>query len=194
MKAHPKRLHLTRRKMSRIVDEIYTALLHCGSEEVDFRIVRETNGLRLFVQADFTSEHREDIERMVEPELNAAAFKMTDCILRGDYSGAVKILTQLYDMRTEPRMIIAVTAMIIKQLYYTKLAMNNGKTAQYIQEVLGFKSAFQGRKLMDAARSKKEEWCENALQMCLKAVYSLNTTSGADDEEILTDLVLKLAL
>jgi len=63
MKAH-KHLHLTRRKMSRIVDEIYTALLHYGSEEVDFRIARESNGLRLFVTADFLTEHTEDIKRM----------------------------------------------------------------------------------------------------------------------------------
>ena len=64
MKAHHKHLHLARRKMSRIMDEIYTALLHYGSGEVDLRIVREDNGLRLFVTADFLSEHRHHIERM----------------------------------------------------------------------------------------------------------------------------------
>ena len=56
MKTHHKHLHLARRKMSRIMDEIYTALLHYGSGEVDLRIVREDNGLRLFVTADFLSE------------------------------------------------------------------------------------------------------------------------------------------
>lgn len=64
MKAHHKHLHLARRKMSRIIDEIYTSLLHCGSEEVDLRIVREKDGLRLKVQADFNTEHLEEIERM----------------------------------------------------------------------------------------------------------------------------------
>ena len=64
MKAHQKHLHLARRKMSRIMDEIYTALLHYGSEEVDLRIVRESDGLRLFVTADFLSEHKAHVERM----------------------------------------------------------------------------------------------------------------------------------
>ena len=64
MKAHHKHLHLARRKMSRNVDEIYTALQHYGSEEVDLRISREADGLRLFVKADFLAEHLEHIQRM----------------------------------------------------------------------------------------------------------------------------------
>ena len=66
MKVHHKHLHLARRKMGHILDEIYTALLHYGSEEVDLRIVREAEGLRLFVKADFHDEYMEDIERMGE--------------------------------------------------------------------------------------------------------------------------------
>lgn len=66
MKTHHKHLHLARRKMSHIIDEIYTALLHYGSEEVELRIAREPDGLRLFVQADFHAEYRREIERMGE--------------------------------------------------------------------------------------------------------------------------------
>ena len=76
MKVHHKHLHLARRKMSRILDEIYTALLHCGSIEVDLRIVREKEGLRLFVSGDFLEEHLEDIERMgelLQPAVRSAA-------------------------------------------------------------------------------------------------------------------------
>jgi len=75
MKAH-KHLHLARRKMSRIIDEIYTALLHYGSEEVELRIAREADGLRLFVQADFNSDYRKKVERMGEllnPPVRSAA-------------------------------------------------------------------------------------------------------------------------
>ena len=66
MRAHHKHLHLARRKMSRIIDEIYTALLHCGSEEVSLRIQKEADGLRLHVDSDFNPEHLDDIERMGE--------------------------------------------------------------------------------------------------------------------------------
>ena len=66
MKVHHKHLHLARRKMGHILDEIYTALLHYGSEEVDLKILRESEGLRMFVKADFHDEYREEIERMGE--------------------------------------------------------------------------------------------------------------------------------
>ncbi|MBQ8507972.1 MAG: hypothetical protein IJ466_11165 [Clostridia bacterium] len=64
MKVPHKHLHLARRKMSRIVDEIYTALLHYGSGEVNLRILREASGLRLFAQSDFNPEYLDDIRRM----------------------------------------------------------------------------------------------------------------------------------
>ena len=76
MRVHHKHLHIARRKMGHIIDEIYTSLLHYGSEEVDLRIVRETDGLRLFVRSDFHSEYQEDIERMgelLQPAVRSAA-------------------------------------------------------------------------------------------------------------------------
>jgi len=64
MKIHHKHLHLARRKMGHILDEIYTALLHYGSDEVNLHIVREESGLRLFVESGFDKEHLRHIERM----------------------------------------------------------------------------------------------------------------------------------
>ena len=76
MKVHHKHLHLARRKMGHIIDEIYTALLHYGSGEVNLRIVREDNGLRLHVDGDFKPEFTEEIERMgelLQPAVRSAA-------------------------------------------------------------------------------------------------------------------------
>ena len=76
MKVHHKHLHLARRKMGHILDEIYTALLHYGCVEVDLRIVREESGLRLFVNGDFHQEFAEEIERMgelLQPAVRSAA-------------------------------------------------------------------------------------------------------------------------
>lgn len=66
MRVHSKHLHLARRKMARILDEIYTALLHYGSDDVRMRIVKEEEGLRLFVQSDFDPSHRDELRRMGE--------------------------------------------------------------------------------------------------------------------------------
>lgn len=66
MKAHHKHLNLARRKMGHIIDEIYTSLLHYGSGEVDLRILRCDNGLRLLAESNFAPEHLEHIRRMGE--------------------------------------------------------------------------------------------------------------------------------
>lgn len=76
MKVHHKHLHLARRKMGHIIDEIYTALLHFGSAEVDLKIAREDNGLRLFVKSNFNTQYREEVERMgelLQPEVRSPA-------------------------------------------------------------------------------------------------------------------------
>lgn len=76
MKTHHKHLHLARRKMGHIMDEIYTALLHYGSKEVDLRILREEGGLRLYVKADYDEAYRDEMERMgklLQPEVRNLA-------------------------------------------------------------------------------------------------------------------------
>ena len=52
--------------MSHVIDELYTALFRAGGKEVDIRLSKEEDGLRLFVKGDFSAEHRHDMERMAE--------------------------------------------------------------------------------------------------------------------------------
>lgn len=66
MKVHHKHMNLARRKMGHIIDEIYNALLHYGSDEVDMRVLREADGLRLRVRSGFAPEHLEHIRRMAQ--------------------------------------------------------------------------------------------------------------------------------
>lgn len=61
-----KHIHLARRRMSHVIDELYTAMLRAGGTEVDLRLVKEEDGLRLFVKGDFSPEHRRDMDRMGE--------------------------------------------------------------------------------------------------------------------------------
>ncbi len=76
MKPHHRHLHLARRKMARILDEIYTALLHYGSVDVRMRIIKEEDGLRLYVQSDFSPAHMDELRRMgelLQPAVKSAA-------------------------------------------------------------------------------------------------------------------------
>lgn len=76
MKIHHRHLNLARRKMGRVIDELYSALLRCGGDEVNMHILREKGGLRLLVQSDFNADAAEEIERMqrlIRPKVRSAA-------------------------------------------------------------------------------------------------------------------------
>lgn len=61
-----KHIGIARRRMSHVIDELYTALFRSGGREVDLRLVKEEDGLRLFVKGDFSPEHRREMERLAE--------------------------------------------------------------------------------------------------------------------------------
>lgn len=61
-----KNLHMARRKMSHVIDELYTALLRYGGDRVELTICREEDGLRLLARGDFDQEHRRHIQSMAD--------------------------------------------------------------------------------------------------------------------------------
>ena len=61
-----KHIHMARRRMSHVIDELYTTLFHAGATDVNIHLSREEDGLRLFVKGNYTPEHRHEIERMAE--------------------------------------------------------------------------------------------------------------------------------
>ena len=61
-----KHIHMARRRMNHVIDELYTALFRAGGKEVNLHLVKEEDGLRLFVKGDYSPEHRHEMERMAE--------------------------------------------------------------------------------------------------------------------------------
>lgn len=58
--------HMARRRMSHVIDELYTALFHMGSEKVDLCLRKEAEGFHLTMRGDFAPENRRQAERMAE--------------------------------------------------------------------------------------------------------------------------------
>ena len=58
--------HMARRRMSHVIDELYTAMFRMGGVTVDMRLHREEEGLRLTVRGDFPAESRRQVARMAE--------------------------------------------------------------------------------------------------------------------------------
>lgn len=76
MKKHSKHMHMARRKMSHVIDELYTSFFRAGGREVDMHLIRENDGLRLLVTGDYAPENQHMVERMAEmlqPELRNPA-------------------------------------------------------------------------------------------------------------------------
>ena len=66
MKKHSKHMHMARRKMSHVIDELYTSFFRAGGREVDMHLIRENDGLRLLVTGDYAPENQHMVERMAE--------------------------------------------------------------------------------------------------------------------------------
>ena len=69
-------MHMARRKMSHVIDELYTTFFRAGGKEVNLHLVREASGLRLLVEGDYSVEHQrmmETTKKMLQPELRNPA-------------------------------------------------------------------------------------------------------------------------
>ena len=70
------KIHKARRKMSRVIDELYTALLLAGGTQVSLEILKREDGLELTASGDFDPVNRAKMERMAEvlqPEVRSPA-------------------------------------------------------------------------------------------------------------------------
>lgn len=61
-----KHIQYARRKMRRVVDEIYNALLLAGGTEMDLSLRREEDGLRLRVEGNFDPQRRREMDKMAD--------------------------------------------------------------------------------------------------------------------------------
>lgn len=133
-----------------------------------------------------------DIDAVAVPILSAVVFKMTDAISHRDFDGAFKILGDLLQMKESPIMILAMVGRQMRQLYSARLAIENKKDAAYLKNLWGMRSDYPAKLLLGAARSFSTEWCGNAVRLCAETDLNMKSSS-ADDSELLTLLMLKIA-
>lgn len=133
-----------------------------------------------------------DIDAVAVPILSAVVFKMTDAISRRDFDGAFKILGELVQMKESPIMILAMVGRQVRQLYSARLAIENKKDALYLKHLWGMRSDYPAKLLLGAAKAFSAQWCKNAVTLCAETDLQMKSSS-ADDNELLTLLILKIA-
>ena len=136
---------------------------------------------------------RADIDAVAIPQLDAVVFQLTDAITAGDFDKAVSVLSDLLHMGEPPIKLLSVLGRQLRQLYSARLAMEERKGTGYLVELWGMRSAYPAQKLLDAARRFDRSWCRWAVVQAAETDLKMKSQVGADGEELLIDLILRLA-
>lgn len=145
------------------------------------------------ISAYCTSETvtRGDIDAVVTPVIDAAAFRLSNALADAKYDEAVRILDDLLRMREPAHRILFFVSMTMRQLLAARICLENDKKAPDLQTMCGIRHDFQARNLMSSAVRLSTSQCRDAVLLCADAAVSMN--SSGDPEQILTELITELA-
>ena len=132
-----------------------------------------------------------DIDAVTEPVLDAVVFQMTDLLGEGRYAQALLKLQQLLKMQQEPLAILGAVGGQFRKISAARTLMDNGENASHLQRLYGIPD-YPARKIMEAARRFRPEFCRKAAELILETDYQMKT-SFDDSERLLELLILRLA-
>ena len=136
---------------------------------------------------------RQDIDAVATPQLDAVVFDMTDAIAAGNFDKAASVLGDLYHMQERPINLLAILGKQLRQLYTARLALEQKKGSRYLVELWKMRSTYPAERLMQSARRFSLGWCRRAVIRCAQVDLAMKST-GADGEELLTGLLMELAV
>ena len=136
---------------------------------------------------------RGDIDAVATPQLDAVVFQMTDAISAGDFDKAAGVLGDLFHMQEAPIKLLSVLGKQLRQLYSARLALEDKRGTDYLMQLWGLRSAYPAQRLMQSARRFSLSWCRWAVIRCAQTDLAMKST-GADGEELLTALLMELAV
>ena len=135
--------------------------------------------------------HRSDIDAVTEPVLDAVVFQMSDLLSEGRYSAALEKLETLLKMQQEPLAILGAVGNNFRRLGVARTLLDRGRNASDLQKLCGLPD-YPARKIMDAARNLRSEFCARAVEMVMETDYNMKT-SFDDQQRLLELLILQLA-
>lgn len=135
---------------------------------------------------------RRDIDAVATPQLDAVVFQLTDAIAAGNFDEAFSVLGDLLHMQEPPIKLLSILGKQLRQLYTARLALENGKSKDYVMELWSMRNSYPAEKLMRAARRFSLDWCRRAVIRCEETDLAMKSTGG-DGTVLLTGLLLELA-
>lgn len=135
---------------------------------------------------------RADIDAVVLPELETYAYKLSDALARRDYTEAMRILDELFQMREAPHKIMFNISLKMRQLLAARVCIDNSLQKDALMRMCGIRYEFQAKALIETARRLKLSECCNAVIICSDTAYRLN--SSPDPNAGMIELISKLSL
>lgn len=134
-----------------------------------------------------------EIEAVASKSAETAVFELSDKIASKNYDEAAQVMGELLGRKdTEPIMLLALIGNQMRNVYAAKIAETERKNRDYIMDVAGVRYDFLVRKLQEHAKRFSLERLERTISVCAETDY-LMKSSSVEDEELLKDLLVKLA-
>ena len=134
-----------------------------------------------------------DIDAVVTRLPESNIFEMTERLAKRDFNGATKIAADLLCNKEHPIMLTAMIGQQFRRLYAARLSIEEGLGSKYVKEICGIKHDFLLKRLMTAAQQFSLQYLAHAVTLCAETDFAMKST-GEDGEELLKDLLLRLAL
>ena len=139
------------------------------------------------------SVSRADIEAVASQSAETAVFELSDQLAARNFDGAARVMGELLGRKdTEPIMLLAMIGNQMRNIYAVKLAEVEHREKGYIPSVTGVRYAFLVKKLQNNAKKFSIPRLERAVELCAETDFAMKS-SGADDEDLLKELLVKLA-
>ena len=134
---------------------------------------------------------RADIDAVAVPIPDAVAFNLAKYMIKGDFRAAGNTLFQLFEMREQSVRLLGAIGSQMRNLYAARVVRESGRNAAYLKKIMGMKTDYQARAVLDEARRVSLPWCANALTVCCETDVRLKS-SGMEDTELMTELILRI--
>ncbi len=163
-------------------------IFYCG--ELMTRLGNEISKLTHYVSGDTIT--RADIEAVTDRTAQTTVFQMTEALAAQEYGKATRYLAELLGSKESPIGLVAMIGRQFRQLFAAKAAQEYRLGGAFVTEICGVDRDYLVRKLTDTARGFSLTRLARAVTLCAETDYAMKSSS-ADDEELLVDLLLKLA-
>lgn len=156
------------------------------------QLIPEIEKVAAFAQGEEITIY--EIEAVASKSAETAVFELSDKIAANNFDEAAEVMGELIGRKdTEPIMLLAMIGNQMRNIYAAKLAEAERRDRNFIMDVTGVKFDFLVRKLQENAKRFSLNRLERAIVLCAETDY-LMKSSSVDDDELLKELLIKLAL